>query len=250
MMIINPYSIQGKWYKGNLHTHTFNSKCGHYSIEKVIEIYTSYHVEYDFLAITDHCGLTELSDYFDDKKIILFQGVEYKRISHQTIGINISKYYDDMENSESNIQEILNEVNSQGGFNIICHPHIYKDDYWPVEMLTTLSGYRGIEIFNNNVKMNNAGRAVATDVWDYLLGKGKKIAGFANDDMHIFNRAGGAFNMVLAEERSRNCILESIINNRFYASTGVIIDSIGVLDKTIYIKTLLPVTFRFIGRGA
>ncbi|HHW30246.1 MAG TPA: hypothetical protein GXX20_01010 [Clostridiaceae bacterium] len=248
-MLINPYNIQGEWYKGNLHTHTSNSKCGHYSVEKVIELYTSCEIEYDFLAITDHCNLTELADYFDDKKIILFQGVEYKRKKFQTLGINISKYYDTLEDNEANTQEIIQEVNSQGGISIICHPHMLWDDYWPVEMLNKLSGYKGIEIFNNNVKMNNAGRALATDVWDYLLSKGKKIAGFANDDMHIFNRTGGAFNMVLAAERSRYCIMDGIINDRFYASTGIIIDSIEVAEKAIYIKTSLPVIFRFIGKG-
>lgn len=249
-MIINPYDIQGNWYKGNLHAHTINSICGHYELEKVIELYTSPRIEYDFLAITDHGCITELEGFYNDEKIILFQGTEYKRSRYQTLGINIDRYCDEDENSESNIQDIFDEVNSQGGFNIICHPHIYRDDYWPKDMLITLSGYSGIEIFNNNVKMNNAGRAVATDVWDYLLSNGKKVAGFANDDMHVFNRVGGAFNMVLAKEKSRDYIVESIINNRFYASTGVIIDYIEVLDNVIHIKTSLPVTFRFVGRNS
>ncbi len=248
-MITNPYNIQGSWYKGNLHTHTSNSCCGHYSVEKVIEIYTSYQMEYDFLAITDHHYLTRLSDYMDDDRIILFQGVEFKKSKYQTLGINISVYRDKKNDSESNIQELFDDINAQKGFNVICHPHIYQDDYWPVEMLQNLTGYFAIEVFNNNVKANNAGRAVATDVWDYLLSNGKKVAGLANDDMHVFHRAGTAFNMVLAEERSRKCIIDSLFNHRFYASTGVTINTIEVSDRIIRIGTKLSVTFRFIGKG-
>ena len=37
----NTYDKSGSWYKGNLHTHTENSPCGRYNIEKVIEMYTS-----------------------------------------------------------------------------------------------------------------------------------------------------------------------------------------------------------------
>ena len=34
MKITNPYGYKGEYLKGNLHTHTKNSSCGHYDIKK------------------------------------------------------------------------------------------------------------------------------------------------------------------------------------------------------------------------
>lgn len=247
--MINPYNIKGQWLKGNLHTHTKNSPCGHYSLNEVIDLYTSYKMNYDFLAITDHFSLTDLSDIINNPKVILFQGVEYKRRDHQTLGININ-YYDDDKENEENFQELFNDVKKQGGINIICHPHVYSDDYWSLEKLMNLDGYTGIEIYNNNVRMDNSGRAVATDLWDKLLSKGKKVYGFANDDMHVFSRVGGGFNMVLSESRTRDSILKSIKEGRFYASSGVFLEKINVQKEGIDIKVKdVPAAIKFIGNN-
>lgn len=245
----NNYEFEGVWLKGNLHTHTENSPCGHYPIEKVIEMYTSYKMKYDFIAITDHYNITELDNYLDDENIILFHGVEFKEKYSQTLGINIKSHNDDLKNIE-NHQELFKQVVDQGGFNIICHPHMNTDDYWSFEKLKNLDNFVGIEVFNNNMKHDNSGRAVATDLWDELLTSGKRVFGFANDDMHIFSRAGCAFNMVLAKERTREAIIEGITSGRFYCSSGVFIDRINVNNNKITVSVLkVPGTFRFIGRN-
>ena len=247
-MLEGNFKFEGMWLKGNLHTHTKNSPCGHYDIEKVIDMYTSYNMEYDFLAITDHYMCTSLAEYINDNKIILFQGAEYKDRDLQSLGINI-QYYDDDKFDLDNHQQLFNSVEAQGGFNIICHPHVYNDDYWPLEKLKNLDNYIGLEIFNNNIKHDNKGRAVATDLWDKLLSCGKRVYGFANDDMHVFPRAGGAYNMVFAKNRSRSAILESIKKGSFYCTSGVLIDKIDIQDDVITVAAnKLPVEFRFIGK--
>jgi hypothetical protein len=248
-LIINPYSRGGNWLKGNLHTHTENSTCGHYSLEQVLHMYKSFKMKYDFLAITDHCQLTEIGSYVYDDEMILFAGTEYKAGDFQTLGINIGKYEDDQCNY-SNHQQLFDEVEKQGGINIICHPHAFNDDYWPAEKLLKLSNYTGIEIFNNNVKYDNKGRAVAVDLWDELLSNGKRVFGFANDDMHIFQRCGGAFNLVLAPEKSSAAILEALKRGSFYGSTGILLDLIDVDDSVITVNlkhTHIPAEFTYIG---
>lgn len=248
-MIKNNYDFEGVWLKGNLHTHTKNSRCGRYDIGKIIEMYSSYKMKYDFLAITDHYMITDLDKDIDDENLILFHGIEFKEKYGQTLGINIKSHNDDMKNIE-NHQELFKKVVDQGGFNIICHPHMYTDDYWSFEKLKNLNNFIGIEVFNNNVKHDNSGRAVASDLWDELLTSGKRIFGFANDDMHVFPRAGGAFNMVLAKDRSREAIIDSIINGRFYCSSGVHVEEITTENNKITVSAAkLPGTFRFIGRN-
>ncbi|MBK1810196.1 hypothetical protein JHL18_06040 [Clostridium sp. YIM B02505] len=246
-MIINPYLKAGMWLKGNLHTHTNNSKCGHYSLETVIDMYKSHKMKYDFLAITDHCMLTELKENYED--IIIFPGVEYKYRDYQTLGINIKSYSDDERNYD-NHQQIFNKVDDEGGLNIICHPHVYEDNYWPVEKLLQLNGYTGLEIYNNNVKFDNKGRALATDLWDNLLSNGKKVFGFANDDMHVFQRCGCAFNMALCEEKSSTSIMEALRNGSFYGSTGIFLNKIDAVDNRLYLELKhhnIPAVFKFIG---
>ncbi|MGL4874498.1 MAG: hypothetical protein ACRC30_07610 [Clostridium sp.] len=252
MRIINPYDYEGTFLKGNLHTHTDNSPCGHYSLEKVIEMYTGYKMKYDFLSITDHMLITNLEKFKDREDIILLEGVEFKKGEKQSLGINVLEYYDDGENY-SNQNNLFKRVSESNGINIICHPHLKTLDYWTYDELMKLDNYTGIEIFNNNVRMDCKGIALATDLWDKLLSSGKKVYGFANDDMHIFSRAGGAYNYVLAKKKSKEAILEGIKRGSFYSSFGVKIKDIKIEGNIISLKKdddRVPyVFFKFIGKN-
>ncbi|MGL4850388.1 MAG: hypothetical protein ACRC28_15970 [Clostridium sp.] len=252
MKIVNLYDYEGAFLKGNLHTHTDNSPCGHYSLEKVIEMYTGYKMKYDFLSITDHMLITNLEKYKDREDIVLIEGVEFKKEKKQTLGINVLEYYDNGEDY-NNHNMLFRRVNDSNGINIICHPHLGVLDYWTYEELMNLENYTGIEIFNNNVRMDCKGIALATDLWDKLLSNGKKVFGFANDDMHIFSRAGGAYNYVLAKEKTKEEIIEAMRRGSFYASFGVKIKDIKVDGNTISLKKdddRVPyVFFKFIGKN-
>ena len=75
----------------------------------------------------------------------------------------------------------------------------------------------------------------------------------ANDDMHIFSRAGGAYNMVLCEEKSIDSIINAIKRGSFYASFGIKLEDIKVEDNIISLKNgdkRVPyVYFKFIGKN-
>jgi len=254
MDIISSYQagVGLQWLKGNLHTHTKNSPCGHYPLEDVVGIYSDRIMKYDFLAVTDHVMLTDVSNVRDMNGMVVFSGVEYKKEAYQTLGINIS-CYDDDGLAVDNHQRIFDAVNRQGGINIICHPHIYKDDYWPLERLLALEGYAAVEIFNNNVKMNNAGRAIASDIWDALLSQGRKVYGIASDDFHHYSRCCGGFIMAQAGEKSSTAILNAIRNGAFYSSSGIILNNIAVEKNRIHLATasvrVPEAVFRFIGKN-
>lgn len=228
-MFKSPYIEEGAWFQGCFHVHTENSPCGHYSVEKVCELYADTIINYDFIAITDHLLVTPIPEIKDS--LLVFPGEEFKDKYKQILGVGISCIVDNPDELE-NHQEIIDKINLQKGISIICHPHIYTEDYWPLNQLLKLQRYSGIEIYNHNVKMNNAGRAVATDVWDQLLLAGKKVWGFAADDMHHVSRIGGGFLMVLAQEKSLVSILEAVKQGSFYASTGAYFKEISVNIST------------------
>jgi histidinol phosphatase-like PHP family hydrolase len=254
MTITTTYKSGGLWLKGNLHTHTKNSPCGNYPVEEVAAAYGNSIMQYDFLSITDHMLLTDVSAIQGQGGLILYPGVEYKPSDvYQTLGINIRSYNDDIHD-ENNHQEIFDEVASQGGINIICHPHIYRDDYWPLKKLLRLNGYTAIEIYNHNVKMNNAGRAVAVDLWDAVLTEGKKVFGIASDDFHDHSRCGGGFIMVNTAKKTAPAILKAIEAGAFYASAGIFLKDIQVIENrrislAAAAKKVPGTLFRFIGKG-
>ncbi|MDR1636409.1 MAG: hypothetical protein LBR93_03645, partial [Treponema sp.] len=227
MKIQNPYERNGVWLKGNLHTHTDASPCGHYPLEEVAATYRDRIMQYDFLAITDHLVMTDVSAVEGINGMVVFRGVEFKKEARQTLGVNIGSYDDDGLD-QTNHQRIFDQVRRQGGINIICHPHIYEDGYWPLEQLLELTGYTALEIYNHNVKMNNAGRAVATDLWDALLSAGRRVWGIASDDFHHRSRYGGGFIMALGKEKSAAAILGALEAGAFYASSGITLKGIGV----------------------
>ena len=250
MKIINPYAGPGAWLKGNLHTHTNESVCGHYPLAQVLATYNFRTLAYDFIAITDHLKLTCVSAVQNMDSLIVFSGTEYKKEAYQTLAINIESFDDD--EGKTGHEEIFDRVTAQGGINIICHPHIYNDDYWPLEQLLELDGYTAIEIYNHNVKMNNAGRAIATDLWDKLLSKGRRVWGTAADDFHHCSRCGGGFIKVMAE-KNKEAILGAIKAGAFYASSGILLKDINVSNNRITLSAASPrvanTVFRFIGQG-
>lgn len=212
-----PYQKGDTWYRGTVHVHTSNSPCGHYPTEVVCAIYGDSIVGYDFIAITDHMVTTRNNSVHDS--LLVFDGQEFKRSQRQILGIDIGDIDDDPDDL-TNHQAVIDEINRQNGLAIICHPHIYNDSYWSVEELVGLHGYSGLEIYNHNVRMNNAGRANATDCWDSLLTAGVRVWGYANDDMHHASRIGGGFLMVQATERSKPAIKRALRDGAFFPSTG------------------------------
>jgi hypothetical protein len=252
MKILNPYGQDGIWLKGNLHTHTEASPCGHYPLEEIATTYGDRIMKYDFLAVTDHLVMTDVSAVEGMNGMVVFRGVEFKKEARQTLGINISSYDDDGLD-ETNHQRIFDQVRRQGGINIICHPHIYEERYWPLERLLELEGYTALEIYNHNVKMNNAGRAVATDLWDALLSAGRRVWGIASDDFHHRSRYGGGFIMALGKEKSAAAILAAIETGAFYASSGIVLKRIEVAnERTVSLAAasgrVKDTVFRFIGK--
>jgi hypothetical protein len=253
MKVQNPYERGDLWLKGNLHTHTEASPCGHYPLEEIAATYSDRIMKYDFLAITDHLRLTDVSPVQGMNGLVVFGGVEFKKEARQTLGINI-RSYDDDGLDQTNHQKVFDEVIRQGGLNIICHPHLYQDQYWPPEDLLKLEGYKALEIYNHNVKMNNAGRAIATDLWDELLSRNRRIWGIASDDFHHRSRYGGGFIVVRVEEKSAEAILAALDAGAFYASSGILLDHIKLIDNSLIsvaasTKRVRGTVFRFIGKG-
>ncbi|MFN4227855.1 MAG: PHP domain-containing protein [Candidatus Ratteibacteria bacterium] len=171
------------------------------------------------------------------------KGVEFNKESFHILGLGIEQPF---STDNLSTQEIIKKINDIGGFAIICHP------YWSALTsidIFSLSGFIGIEIFNNSCEIEK-GKGYSTTHYDELLQKGLNILGFAVDDCHSEKDVFGGFIMVKSNSLNEKEICSSIKNGLFYSSSGVIIKDLKVEDSTIKISFSPSIIVDFIGYGS
>lgn len=86
--------------------------------------------------------------------------------------------------SDPDVQEAINNIESQNGFSVLNHP---VDDtglfleFLDFESIYNVSGYNGIEIFNDDWDTNDQ---ASRDIWRTLLLQGKRIFAYGGTDSH------------------------------------------------------------------
>ena len=238
IIIEDPYQLSpaGMWLRGNLHTHTTRSD-GSQPPQKVIDDYAAR--RYDFLMLSDHDIYTSPEDLarLDARGMVLIPGNEVTAAGPHLLHVNAGK---EVEPNPCR-QVVLQEVTATGGgFSIVCHPNWQERfDHATIAQLTEWTGYAGIEIYNGVIGILD-GSPYATNKWDMLLSRGRRVWGYAHDDHHgrgPENGIGLGWNMVYAQTKSREEIVAALQRGRFYASTGIIIKDIRVHGAAIRIET-------------
>lgn len=236
--LTSTYANEGTaWLRGNLHTHTTESD-GKEPPQEVVNFYAK--LGYDFLMISDHDKVTPLEG-LDAKGITLIAGNEISAKGQHLLHVNAqSRIAPDPER-----QKIIEQINQDGGLAIMNHPNWGGSyNHCPLEVLQTLQGYAGIEIFNGVVVYLD-GSELATDKWDRLLAKGRKVWGFATDDSHEPSvHAGMGWIMVQSGSRAPRDIVNAIREGRFYASTGVLFEAIKVEGLALTVRAANAQRFR------
>ena len=239
MLLENPFKIEGKWYKGNLHTHTTNSD-GAWSPDRVVDEYITN--GYDFLFITDHGKVTNVSGLSRNGFLVLNGeefGVRGSELGYHyhIVALNLKKTIS--EQYASDAQNLIDAIKSEGAEAVIAHP------YWSgltVNDIMNLEGYIGIEIYNSTCFFCIAkGHSVIH--WDELLGRGKLTWGIAVDDTHQhFNNHRpidicNAWIMAKMPELTEDNVMNAIKSGYFYSSNGPCIHDISIQDDKISVST-------------
>lgn len=234
-MLESPYRSSLPWYRGNLHAHTTRSD-GRREPQVVIDDYAAR--GYDFLMISDHDMLTAPSE-FDDRGMVLIPGNEVTARGPHLLHVNASERLEPQDR-----QRVIDAIHADpAAFAVMAHPNWHPDfNHLPQISLEALQGYVGIEIYNGVIE-RLAGSSYATDRWDMLLGQGRRVWGFANDDSHLDGDVELGWNVVQADERGVEGIVAALRRGSFYASTGVSLDSIEVDGDTIRIEAGEDVRF-------
>jgi hypothetical protein len=239
MLPENPFKAEGKWYKGNLHTHTNNSD-GAWSPNRVVDDYISN--GYDFIFITDHSKVTDVSNLSKNGFLTLSGeelggGKTELGQSYHIVALNLKEPVSGKDCP--NTQAIIDLIRSKGGEVIVAHP------YWSgltINDLINLEGHLGIEVFNTTC-FNCIGKGHSAIHWDDLLVRKKQTWGFAVDDSHQhYNEHRpidicSAWIMVKLPELTEAVIMKAIKSGRFYSSNGPTIHDISVEDGKITVST-------------
>ena len=146
------YTFKAGWsrmhpYIGNIHIHSTYSD-GHKSIEKIALAAKSAGLA--FIVITDHHTLQGLPQEGYIHNVLVLIGSEINTQKNHYLALNITE---PIEPNDSDPQQVIDNVNAQGGFGIIAHPFEigsplvldnahYPWTHWDAQ------GYTGIEVWN------------------------------------------------------------------------------------------------------
>jgi len=263
-----PRPAKGRWYKGNLHTHTLNSD-GDSTPHEVATWYREH--GYQFLVLTDHNFLTDVtglnSIHAAKEKFLLIPGEELTD-SYEKKPIHVNAFLPErlVEPPHGNsvadtLQNDVNAIRKAKGMPSLNHPNfgwaITSDDLLKVNSLGLFEVYNGHPTVNNK---GGGGFASLDEMWDIQLSAGRRIQGIAVDDAHHFKRIGQEFSnpgrgwvSVRAEELTGEAIMRAIERGDFYASSGVALENVevagGEYRLEIAPRSTEKLTTYFIGQG-
>jgi phosphoglycolate phosphatase-like HAD superfamily hydrolase len=246
MTILNPYTDgSGAWLKGALHLHSVNSD-GSDTLADVVNDYER--LGFDFLAFTDHNFVqsqAELAALSTHTAMLLLNGCEYRGAKWKpelgVIGCDTP-----LPCGGLSVQEYIDNALASGAFVVFNHPRWVFYHWTPYQVLTH-RGPQAIEIYNA-VCEELPGSADSSVLWDQMLGAGLTLWGVATDDAHHAPQRNKAWVMVDAQQNGP-AVLEALKAGRFYASTGISLDRIGLDGETLHVESGNAESISFITRS-
>jgi hypothetical protein len=148
----------------------------------------------------------------------------------------------------------LSEIERASGLPQINHPNLT----WSVRLedLLPLTKPYLLEIWNAFPTSNNGGGVDASgarflsteELWDALLSRGKRVWGVASDDTHEYHRPddresptpGKGWIVLQAASLTEPAVMQALRDGRFYASTGIALESYSGDCTSIAMKLALP----------
>jgi predicted metal-dependent phosphoesterase TrpH len=231
-----PFSRPGRFWRGNLHTHSTLSD-GLRSPEEVCRFYETH--GYDFLALTEH--FMERYDW------PLVDTRPYRTERFTTIvGAELHPYDDRMElgalwhilavglpldfapaTPQETGPELAARALAAGAFVVAPHPQWHAMTERDVAALGPI---HALELFNASADDDNDA-ADGAYMLDLLLARGRRLTACATDDAHFErnsrDRAAG-WTMVKSETLDPDALLAALKAGDYYSSTGPVIHDLRV----------------------
>ncbi len=250
-----PFDKPGRFYRGNLHTHSVRSD-GTLTPEELVTVYRER--GYDFLAVTDHFlerygfPVTDTRALRSDSFITLL-GAELHgpqtELGNQwhIVAVGLPSDFSPSGELETG-PELAERAAQTGAFVGMAHPAWYGLTIADAEALGAADA---VEVYNETcVQLNDRG-----DSWylcDALLARGRRVMAFASDDAHFDDRpdAFSAWVQVRANSLDPDSLLAALKAGHYYSSTGPEIHDVRVDGDAISIECSTARSVLVTGRGA
>ncbi|NLS79826.1 MAG: CehA/McbA family metallohydrolase [Chloroflexi bacterium] len=223
-----PFTEPGRWIRAGFHCHTLESDGGLSPAETVARYRRR---GYQCLGLTDHRLVTPTAPFTDGS----FLGIDATENGGDpdVIGVGVAR----PAPAEWSLRERCRALAEQGGFTIAAHPHycaVQPQDYVECPELMAL------EILNAYCDEAYA-NGVAVELWDMLLGLGKRIWGVAGDDAHLnpkkryYSDAGRGWVEIWTASLSQEAVLSALKRGAFYSTQGPRFRSIALDEQGVRI---------------
>jgi len=232
--VLDAFSADGAWYRGNCHLHSTNSD-GRLSPQEAADLY--HEQGYHFLAISDHWRRTDPSEVDPPDNFLMVPAeeiggyTEADDLGWHAVGLFLEREVE--KTIDQPVQWGVDALREAGGDVVLAHPR------WIgmlVHQILPVDGLLGIEIFNSLCERGQ-GRGHALFHWDALWHAGRRPWGFAVDDTHTWAFDGvSGWIMVKAPELSLDALRTAIRAGHFYASTGPEIHEIAIADGDVTVR--------------
>jgi len=194
---------------GVIHIHTRYSHDAHGHFEDAVRIANAQRL--DYLIITEHNSLQPLREGKQGwhGAVLVLIGTELSTRGGHYLAFNVSE---EIDRHTLTTQQVIDEVNRQGGFGVIAHPYFKKGRWkdW------TVTGFTGVEAYNvaHDTLDENRMRLVLWTLtaaaepfylsildrpydplakWDELIRRHGRVVGIGSADAHEFHLAGLKF---------------------------------------------------------
>lgn len=248
-----PFDKPGKFWRGNVHTHSTVSD-GHKTPEDVCRIYRE--SGYDFLVITDHFmkyfdwEITDTRSYRSDEFTTLI-GAELHApktefgFDWHILAVGLPLGFAPVGENETAPQLVRRALRA-GAFVAVAHPEFYH--LTETDVISLGDEVHGIEILNATSTDHND-KPGGWYMVDLMCERGRRYSALATDDAH-FNpdRTDSQIGwiMVKSETLSPESLLEAMKQGHFYSSTGPQIHDIKVIAGEKVIIRCSPVNRVFV----
>ena len=248
-MIPEVFQIDGKFWRGNLHTRSNLSD----GLLDPSEVCRRYQAEgYDFLALTDHfVGLfdypiADTASYRNDRFTTIL-GAELHSGAMQNgelwhiLAVGLPRKFDQSNSphflpiaDQESGPEIAERARDVGAFVAIAHPQ------WSGMTLAdarSIESAHAVEIYNHGCAVG-CDRPDGTAILDLLLAEGRQLTAIATDDAHFKEPDHfGGWVMVKAKENTPDALLKALKNGHFYSSEGPELHHIELDKKELTVRS-------------
>lgn len=254
MPVLSAFDAPGRFWKGNLHTHSTRSD-GARDPAYVCDLYRE--AGYDFLGLSDHFlpkygfPITDTGPFRRDGFTTLLGAEVHAPATGlgelwHILATGLPPDFASTAEDET-APSLAARCAEAGAFVTIVHPAWYGLTVADAE---TINAAHAVEIYNHT----SAVRTDRGDGWgllDALLNRGRRLHAVANDDAHLHcNDFAGGWTMVKAGSLEPGALLAALKAGHCYATQGPEIHCIDVTADTVDVACSPATSVMLLGRGS